>query len=360
MKKSHYFLRWIIILTVIFTISCNNEDDNSPELKSLKGIFFLNEGIDHSSISYFSPDSNQVTHNLYELKNGVPLGKFAQAFHITNEKGFIVVTTASGNGYVEIVDMNNFEHIKTLGTFSYPREFIAVSDTVGYLSNGNGMDSNYKKTNNEIFVIDLTVYEVTDTLHVGAGPEKMVVSGNNLFIANSGGWSSDDNTISVVDMDQNEVIKTITVAYCPTDLAVDAKGNVWAYCKGIPDYSNNPVSYSNSGIVKINTYDYTTKSFELSGIESSGIKLICAGKDKRNMYYVSDAVYAIDTETEDITKLIDKVSYGIDVDPENGDIFLPWFTSATSNGNIFVYTETGTEKLTLDAGIMPNSAVFNY
>ena len=53
------------------------------------------------------------------------------------------------------------------------------------------------------------------------------------------GWSNDDNTVTVIDTSNDQVIETITVKACPKDMAVDTNGDIWVYCGGVPDYSNS-------------------------------------------------------------------------------------------------------------------------
>lgn len=345
-----------LLLASVSLVSCSDNDDN--EIPKLKGNFVLNEGSTNGSVSLIDTE-DKVTLNYFEAVNGIPLGKFPQSMAMNDEYAFIVVTTDNGSGYVEVVSVSDFTHYATISGLSYPRE-IAFANGKAYVSNGNGADANYARQNNEVYVIDLKTMKITGQIPVGAGPEKMVVSNGKLYVANSGGWSNDDNTVSVIDLDTDKVVETLTVKSCPKDLVVDVNGNIWAYCGGAPDYSNYPnVTYANAGISKINISSGEITSFDLSNLTTTGIKNIAISKDGKTVYYMSDAVYAmnITDTTLPTAKFIDATFYGMDVNPKDGNI---WMCKGTSPGKVLVYSSQAEKLKEFTVGSMPNSTTFSY
>jgi len=355
MKKVLNLALGLLVTSLLF-VSCSNDDNEIPQLK---GNFVLNEGSANGSISLIDSD-DQVTLNYFaSVNSGISLGQYPQSMAMNNEYAYIVVTTGSGAGYVEVVTAVDFKHYATLDGFSYPRE-IAFADGKAYVSNGNGSDANYAKQNNEVYVIDLNTMTKTKEIAVGAGPEKMIVSGNKLYVANSGGWSNDDNTVSVIDIDTDEVLKTITVKSCPKDLVKDANGDIWAYCSGVPDYSNYPdVSYTNAGVSKINTDSQTVTSWDFNNTATTGIKNITISKNKKTIYFMSDAVYAMNITDTDLptTKFVDATFYGMDVNPKNDNL---WLCEGTNPGKVLVYSSNGEKLKEFTVGAMPNSTMFSY
>ena len=342
------------VLTGIFNISIGE--------KQIGYFYVLNEGNSNGSVTMINRN-DEVTNNYFSSANSsVALGQYPQSMAINDEYAFVVVTTASGAGYVEVVTASDFVHYATIDGLSYPRE-IAFANGKAYVSNGNGADANYSKQNNEVYVIDLKTMNKTGQIAVGAGPEKMIVSGDKLYVANSGGWSNDDNTVSVIDVDTDKVVETVTVKSCPKDLVVDANGNVWVYCGGAPDYSNYPnVTYVNAGISKINTSSSAVTSYDLSNLTTTGIKNIAISKDEKTVYYMSDAVYAMNiTDTAlPTTKFIDTTFYGMDVNPVNGNLWLCESTGATTPGKVHVYSPQADKIKDFTVGGAPNSTVFRY
>ncbi|MCZ4696377.1 hypothetical protein DWB61_17090 [Ancylomarina euxinus] len=350
------------LLIASFTlVSCSDDDDN--EIPRLKGNFVLNEGSTNGSISLIDAEG-KVTLNYFEAVNGIPLGKFPQSMATNDKYVFIVVTTDSGAGYVEVVTASDLKHHATIEGLSYPRE-IAIDGNKAYLSNGTGVTGTYPnqvKQNNEIHVIDLNTMAITSEITVGAGPEKLIISGDELYVANSGGWSNDDNTVSVIDLDTDKVIKTITVKSCPKDMVKDANGDIWVYCSGVADYTNWPnVAYTNSGISKIDANTHEVTSFVLTSLSTAGIKNIAISKDKKTVYYMSDAVYAmnINDTALPITKFIDATFYGMDVNPKNGNLWMCAAVDATTAGKVIVYSNEAEKLKEFTVGSMPNSTTFS-
>ncbi len=338
------------VLTGIFNISIGE--------KQISKFYVLNEGSTNGSISLIDRNDN-VTLNYFEAVNNIALGKFTQSMATNGEFIFIVVTTNSGGGYVEVVNKSDFSHYATIEGFSYPRE-IAFANGKAYVSNGNGSTGTYPnqvKQNNELYVIDLATMTKTGQIAVGAGPEKMVVSNNKLYVANSGGYSNDDNTVSVIDLDTDEVVNTIEVKYCPKDMVVDVNGDVWVYCGGVPDYSN--INYTNAGISHISESTDAVNSFPLSSIATIGLKNIAINKAKDIVYFMSDAVYAMNIADTALptTELIDATFYGMDVNPQNDNL---WLCKGTNPGKVLVYTSNGEKIKELTVGTFPNSTMFIY
>ena len=77
--------------------------------------------------------------------------------------------------------------------------------------------------------VDLNSLQVVDTCDVGYQPEEMVVVGNKLYVANSGGYRvpNYDNTVSVIDLNTFTEIKKITVGINLHRMAIDARGNIY-------------------------------------------------------------------------------------------------------------------------------------
>ncbi|NOU61796.1 cadherin-like domain-containing protein [Marinifilum caeruleilacunae] len=330
--------------------------------KQISFFYILNEGSSNGSLSMINRN-DEVTNNYFSTaNNGVALGQYPQSMAVNDDYAFIVVTTASGAGYVEVANKIDFTHNATIDGFSYPREITLAGDKA-YVSNGNGQDANYAKENNEIYIIDLNTMTKTGEIAVGAGPEKMVVSNGKLYVANSGGWSNDDNTVSVIDIESDQVLETITVKSCPKDMVVDANGDIWVYCSGVPDYSNWPnVTYTNSGISVITESTSAVTSYDLTNLSTSGIKNIAINKAKDVVYFMSDAVYAMnisDTALPTI-KLIDTTFYGMDVNPVSDNLWLCEAIDATTPGTVHVYNSEGAELKSFTVGTMPNSTTFSY
>jgi hypothetical protein len=80
----------------------------------------------------------------------------------------------------------------------------------------------------------------------------------------------------------------------PVDVVADKNNNIWAYCMGVPDYSNYPnLTYTNSGISKINVSAKVVNTLPLTTMSASGVNNIAASKDGSIIYYLNDGLYSI-------------------------------------------------------------------
>ncbi|MCT4603729.1 MAG: hypothetical protein N4A59_12640 [Marinifilum sp.] len=341
------------VLTGIFNISIGE--------KQISYFYVLNEGSfgGTGSISMINRNDEVTNNYFFKANNDIPLGTLPQSMAVNDKYAFIVVTEKD---HVLVVNKSDFTHYKTIEGFSYPREITLVGDKA-YVSDGNGQDASNNKQNNQIYVIDLKTMTQTGQISVGAGPEKMVVSNGKLYVANSGGWSNDDNTVTVIDIETDKVLETIIVKSCPKDMVVDANGDIWVYCAGVPDFSNWPnVTYSDSGISMIAESSSKVTSYELTNIETSGLKNIAINKAKDVVYFMSDAVYAMSiTDTKLPTnKFIDATFYGIDVNPVSDNLWLCESLGATTAGKVHVYNKEGKKLKNFTVGYFPNSVTFSY
>lgn len=359
MKKVLNLAMYLIIASVLF-VSCSEDNDTAPSV-NVDGVYVLNEGSwgGTGSISTINLSDGITTNKAYKAANaGVPLGELPQAIAVSDKYVLITVTTGSGAGRLEIANKSDLKSVDYIENLSYPRE-VTIVDDMAYVSNGNGANAGDE---NDVLVIDLISFKIVKTIKVGAGPEKMILSGEKLFVANSGGNSNSDNTISVINTSTNEVIETITVRSCPKDMAVDANGDVWVYCAGVPDYTNWPiVTRTNFGISKIEVANSEVTNFDITDITAGGIKNITISKDKKTIYYISDAVYAMDYKANAVPtdKFINKAFYGIDVNPETNDIFC-CETVAGDAGSIVIYNDKAEEIASYEVGVNPNSTFFSF
>ena len=309
----------------------------------------------NGSVSYLDPAEGIVTSNIFEKANSRPLGDIVQSFTVVGQTGYIVV---NGSSKIEIVDLGSFKTISEPLHTSYPRYLMPVTEKKAYLSNGS--------MQGYVFLVDLEKHVITDSVEVGFGPEAMVKLGTNAYICNSGGWLL-DSTLSVIDINTDRLLDTLTTGKVPVDILADSDNNLWVYCRGYAMYEPEPpynlISETDALIQKIDPATGTIlwqgevgKAGDYSGI----IPRFALSSDGLEIYYLRpDGIYSISTLDPAVsqTPVIPGNFYGIDTDPDNGDLYL-FEASLSGNGTLKIADKNLNLLLTYTVGIMPNSAVF--
>jgi Domain of unknown function (DUF5074) len=354
--KIHFLKTCLLTLgiTTILLSSCEKTTEE-PDItaNNLKGMFVVCEGVygqANGDISFYDSELNQSIKSLYFSENGITPGDVIQSFEIVDTLGFIVVNNSQK---VVVVNMKDFTVIKTIDGFSYPRSVVRADKNSVYVSNGNGTADNY------IYKIDLISLEITGHLEVSSGPEKLIAANSKVYAAIAGGWNNDGTTVVEIDPSSFSVVNTFEVAAVPVDIVADKNKNIWAYCKGVADYTNWPdVIYTNAGISKINVSTNVVFTFPFATMSSSGINNIAASNDGNDIYYLNDGLYSMSVSATELptSKVADKIFYGLDVDPESGEIVC---LDATDSEAV-VYNSSGEEQFSFETATFPNSVIFSY
>jgi len=356
-----------LIISLLFTlpfsiISCEEEDDtnkadntdNQAEKNIIDSAYVVNEGefqATSATITLLNVDSSvSVTKNkIFNKTNGWKLGDIAQSMSFHNDKAYIVVNNSQK---MEIVDKRSFKSVDVIEGLSYPRQFMGINNEKGYLTDGSSSNGN----NAHVLVIDLNSYSIADTIEVGKGPESMLKMDDKVYVTNLGGYSTGE-TVSVVDSEADTLLENINVAVKPADIASDANGNIWVYCKGT--YNTSNYTY-NAKLVKIDSESYETTTYDVGEISSFGNYLMAISPNKETIYYAGpNGIYAMDVNASNIpaSASIEEVPYGINVHPESGNIFC-LVSAGSSSGYAIRYDAEYNLLDSTKVGINPNSVVF--
>ena len=225
MKNTIFLIAIGLMLT-----SCQN-DSIRPNINIglyEDGYFVTNEGnfgTGNGSISFVS-ENGAVSNNIFEETNSFSLGDVVQSMEIINEKAYIVVNNSSK---IEVANIDSMTHVATINGLISPRYILQVSDERAYISDwGIG----------GIHILDLNTNSIISTISTGQGPEKMLFKDNKAYICNVGGFGL-DNTVSVIDTENDVLITNINVGDKPNSIVEDANGNIWVLAGGNTEYDAN-------------------------------------------------------------------------------------------------------------------------
>ena len=141
----------------------------------------------------------------------------------------------------------------TINGLISPRYILQVSNERAYISDwGIG----------GIHVLDLNTNSIISNISTGQGPEKMLIKDNKAYICNVGGFGL-DNTVSVIDTENDVLITNINVGDKPNSIVEDANGNIWVLAGGNTEYD------ANWNVVAETPGELTTINSETNNVDGS-------------------------------------------------------------------------------------------
>lgn len=367
------------LLVIYLSTSCRKDEEITESTSEqviypdsdpgeIKGFFLLNEGnmgSNKSTLDYFDYTTGIYTKNIFAERNpGVvkELGDVGNDIQIYGDKLYAVINCSH---FVEVMNVNTAKHI---GVVSIPNcRHIVFKGKYAYVSSYAGsvqIDPNARL--GYVAKVDTATLQVVDTCTVGYQPDEMVIAGNKLYVANSGGYRvpNYDNTVSVIDLNSFTESKKITVAINLHRLKLDRYGNIWVSSRG--DYYNVP---SKTFVIDSRT-DEVTDTFDLpnSNMTRSGDSLYVYSTEWSYTTNKNTITYAIvDTGKK---KIVDrnfikdgtdakiKIPYGVAVNPNNKEIFVTDATDYVTPGYLYCFSPEGRLKWSVTAGDIPAHIVF--
>ena len=355
---SHYYLNLQIkiVFGILFLFplffSCGKEETSG---KYTDGVFIANEGgfeSNNGSVSFYSYNADSVYNDIFFDVNHRSLGDVVQSVTIHDGKVYIVVNNSNK---IEIADRQTFKENGVITGLSSPR-YLAAFEKMAFVSCWG---------DNTVKIINLETNSIVESIPVGAGPDKMCIVNNKLYVANTGGWAT-DSLISVIDIATYELIKNISVKYSPYDMVIDNENNIWALCYGKVIYDTEDpypiIEESPSKIYKIDT-ESDEPVLEIVLFDDQHPWHLEISNDGELFFgggYSFQGIYHLAIESEDVTRtqIISDYVYGFNIDPGTNIFFIMLAPTFTEPGMLKRYSKEGELLGTYDCGIGPKSAAF--
>ena len=279
------FRLFIFLLGMLSVYSCRNDDDeiiqsvvtkvtpSDSVLGPVKGFFLLNEGNmgnNKASLDYFDYATGEYHKNIFPERNPdvvKELGDVGNDIQIYGSKLYAVINCSH---LIEVMDVNTAKEISKITVTNC--RYIVFKDGYAYVSSYAGpvlIDPNARL--GEVVKIDTATLQVVGSCTVGYQPEEMVIAGNKLYVANSGGYRvpNYDNTVSVIDLETFKEVKKITVAINLHRMRIDRNGLIYVTSRG--DYYN---VHSNTYVINtLNDMVESTLNFPASELYLCGDSL---------------------------------------------------------------------------------------
>lgn len=377
MKKISYYVFLFIAFSLL---SCRTDEYTpkeevetgltQPENTAIKGFYVLNEGnmgSNKCTLDFFDYTTGNYRRNIYaEINPNVvkELGDVGNDIQIYGGKLYVVVNVSNK---IEVLDAKTAKRIKTIQLQNC--RYIKFKDGKAYASSYAGpVDINPNSPKGKVVEIDTTSLAIQRQVTVGYQPEEIEIVGNQLFVANSGGYMvpNYDKTVSVIDLNTFTETKKINVAINLHRLKKDNYGDLYVSSRG--DYYNVPSSLflvdAATGTVK--------KDFHLAVSEMTIVndKLYYYGNEfNYNTHSYTKTFGIIDVKTEQVIsdKIIDqeyadaiKAPYGIAVNPITEDIYITDARNYVSTGFVYCFNKSGHFKWKTEGGNIPAHFTFLY
>lgn len=205
-----------------------------------------------------------------------------------------------------------FTGICKLGQF-HPEGIAAVGGKL-YIASSNISDENYNYSyDNKLYVVDIATFKLVDSITVGYNPAKVKKLDNSHIVFNTlGDYATDFGGTFIMNVNSKEIV-SLGVALTNFDVY---SGNIYGYAT---------------------TYnaDYTT----------------------------NDVFYKIDGTSHQTTEILTGFSasdgaYGININPNNGNIIVTTNGNYTAAGDCYVFASDGTVRMNaVQMGNLPSKAV---
>lgn len=361
MKLRSLFLSALCLMATgaVFT-ACEDDDDNDKWNENAEVVlpkqraFVLNEGIygmNNANVSFYNPATGEVITDIYAKQNGgLKLGDTAQDMIGYNGDIYVIV---NGSSYITRLSGAGVE----LARYAFTEEqgqprYAVAEDGKVYVTLYSG----------NVARLDAKTLAFEKMVAVGNNPEQLVEEDGKLYVVNSG-WGY-DNRLSIIDLRTFESAEHVEIMTNPQRII---EVNDCIFIQGYGAAYPDPYTYP------VQLYDRQTKTVSTIGqgthMAEYGNKLYVVYCSTADWVNYTTTFYTYDTRTgqkSETSFLKDAPAelttgnvYMLEVNPENGDIYVGVTYYAAGEGDIYRFKADGTFVGKFESGGQgPNAMVF--
>lgn len=343
-NRNTWRLVWVAALTLPLAFTgCKKDDPENPADNTFKGngTFIICEGAfnqGNGRIDFWNKHTDSLKTNIFQAVNDAPLGDVVQSMVYVNDRAYI---TVNNSGKIEVVDPVDFTSKGTISTgLTSPRYVNVVSSGKAYVSD---------LFSGSVAILNTSTLAVTGSIAIPGWTEEMLTDNGKTWITNGM-----KNYTYIVQNDA--VTDSVDVGYGSTAIRKDNAGKIWILTGG-----NYPPNMVPSKLSRVNPATNDVEwSYDFADFGASKLRL---SPDKTLLYFLyGGKVYRKNTgDTGNPAEFISvsgKTFYGINVDPDNGNIWLGDAGDFSSAGTVYVYSASGSQIKTFTTGVVPTDFVF--
>ena len=333
-------------LTFLFALLACQKEEVGPQFaegdvnaQGIRSVYVLNEGNfnwGNASLSIYNPDTKTVNNRFFEATNEYALGDVAQSITIrpTENRAYIVVNNSSK---IEVVKLSDFTSEGVITGFNSPRYMSFSNDNTAYVS--DLYDNNIYKLNTETM-------EISKRIAANGWTEDLWYQKNNLFVLNRG-----ESELWVLNTITDTWENKFNFGEGLIDMTVDEDNNI--YLLQSPE----------EGVSSLLKFNSTSKTLEATHEFPIGIRpqQIRVYRDK--LYYIANDVYRVDLNDMTlpgvtIVEAGNRLFYNLEINPEDGAIYISDAVDYVQNGWVYVYDSSGAEKDRFEVNSIPGAIYF--
>jgi len=335
-------------------------------------IFVLNEGgmgSNNSSLDFLrKSDANYVTGAFKKMNPDVAGGlgdvgndvavKGDQLWIVVNNSGIVEVLSAKDETELAAIQVPTPRNIAFDDKYAYVTSWAGAFATYSYTEDGYSSITDSSNPKGQLYRINLDTFKIEGQVEVGYQPEGVACYGGKIYVANSGGISSQlppnyayDNTVSVVDASTFKVSKTIDVEVNLKNAFSDGKGLIY-----VSTYGNYYSVHSGLYVIDTKNGDSVSKMGDYASVCTvKGGSVYCIGNENEFDWQAAAKLSTWKCSDGKVSTWAPGIEggtpYGICVIDDNnvligdaGDYFNP--------GSVSLYSK-GSKAWTVTAGVCP-------
>lgn len=349
MKVSKMIFK-LFLLSLVF-VSCSDDNDLTEVASGAysDGIIISGEGLFGGSsgdVAYINDDLTTVETFIFKNVNGIESGGVIQSVGFNGENAYIIGNDAN---VIYVVDRNTFKIKGTIFKDIQNPRYISFYKGKGYVTNWGSTSTG---DDDYIAVIDLDTNLVTSKIAVSNGPEQILQKEGNLFVSHKGAFTF-NNIVSVIDINQQEVVKQITVDYNPDELILLENGELVVLSEGGKSWHSVGVTPAS-----IQFIDTDTNTIDRKIPFSDGNQPSLLSYDNGTLYYsLNGAIYSIDTTATSPSdkSIVSENIYGMSV--RDGKIYMTTY-DFVSLSELIVYDVNVSKEVYREETIIGASKIY--
>jgi hypothetical protein len=220
---------------------------------SERKFFILNEGgmgSNNASLDFLRMEDGQYVTGAFKKMNpdvGAGLGDVGndilvigdEVWIVVNNSGIVEVVSAKDETEIAAIQVPTPRCLATDGQYVYVSSWAGAFASGSYDANGYYNITDYKNPKGCVYRIGLNSKKLDASVEVGFQPEGIAYGDGKIYVANSGGISSQlppdyayDNTVSIIDPKEFKVTKTVQVEVNLKSVFADPTGGVYVTSLG--------------------------------------------------------------------------------------------------------------------------------